>query len=234
MHFDTGLLWVDVEDDFSRARRRHVLAQLAGWLRRHPGDADRLLSFDEVVAALGWRGKHDLGLQTIQLDTVVGTAGSRREFDRRFRPTSGQVRERWERLDLAQRRGAAIPPIEVYRVGGLHFVKDGHHRVSVAVAAGRQTIDAYVTEVTTRLPPPACPPWPAPAMRARASASGFPSGNRPAAGNLTSRPVPATPTSVPCAAPGNEGSPCSPAAAAAPRRASPQQGPQRPQRRLQP
>src|SRR6516165_11290156 len=100
VHFDTGLLWVDVEDDFSRARRRHVLAQLAGWLRRRPGDADRLLSFDEVVAALGWRGEYDLGLQTIQLDTVVGTADSRREFDRRFRPTSGQVRERWERLDL--------------------------------------------------------------------------------------------------------------------------------------
>jgi len=171
VHFDTGLLWVDVEDDFSRARRRHVLAQLAGWLRRHPGDADRLLSFDEVMAALGWRGEHDLGLQTIQLDTVVGTAGSRREFDRRFRPTSGRVRERWERLDLAQRRGAAIPPIEVYRVGGLHFVKDGHHRVSVAVAAGRKTIDGYVTEVATRLPAPACPPWPTPAMRARASAS---------------------------------------------------------------
>ena len=129
------------------------------------------MSFDEVVAALGWRGKHDLGLQTIQLDTVVGTAGSRREFDRRFRPTSGRVRERWERLDLAQRRGAAIPPIEVYRVGGLHFVKDGHHRVSVAVAAGRKTIDGYVTEVATWLPPPACPPWPTPAMRARASAS---------------------------------------------------------------
>ena len=171
MHFDTGLLWVDVEDDYSRARRRHVLAQLAGWLRRHPGDADRLLSFDEVVGALGWRGEHDLGLQSIQLDTVVGTAGSRREFDRRFRPTSGRVRERWERLDLAQRRGAAIPPIEVYRVGGLHFVKDGHHRVSVAVAAGRKTIDGYVTEVATWLPPPACPPWPTPAMRARASAS---------------------------------------------------------------
>jgi len=171
VHFDTGLSWVDVDDDFSRARRRHMLARLAGWLRRHPGDAGRLLSFDEVMAALGWRGEHDLGLQTIRLDTVVGTADSRREFDRRFRPTSVRVRERWERLDLAQRRGAAIPPIEVYRVGGLHFVKDGHHRVSVALAAGRQTIDAYVTEVATRLPPPACPPWPTPAMRARASAS---------------------------------------------------------------
>jgi hypothetical protein len=35
----------------------------------------------------------------------------------------------------------------------LHFVRDGHHRVSVARALGRHLIDAYVTEVLTRLPP---------------------------------------------------------------------------------
>ena len=52
MHFDTGLSWVDVEDDFSRARRRQLLARLAGWLRRQP-DVNRILSFDEVIAALG-------------------------------------------------------------------------------------------------------------------------------------------------------------------------------------
>jgi hypothetical protein len=63
------------------------------------------------------------------------------------------VRERWEQLALAQRRGAAIPPIEVYRVGGLHFVSDGHHRVSIAAATGQQTIDAYVTEILTTKPP---------------------------------------------------------------------------------
>ena len=151
MHFDTGLSWVDVDDDFSRARRRQVLARLAGWLRRRP-DANRILSFDEVVAALGWRGEHYLGLQTIQLDTVTGTVDSGRDFDRGFRPTSNRVRQRWEGLDLAQRRGAAIPPIDVYRVGNLHFVKDGHHRVSVARAAGHKTIEAYVTEVLTRNP----------------------------------------------------------------------------------
>jgi hypothetical protein len=76
-----------------------------------------------------------------------------REFDRRFRPTSGQVRERWQRLALAQRRGEPIPPIEVYRVGDMHFVVDGHHRVSVAHALDLKTIDAYVTEVITRLSP---------------------------------------------------------------------------------
>jgi len=151
VHFDTGLSWVDVEYDFSRARRRQVLARLAGWLLRRP-DADRILSFDEVVAALGWRGEHYLGLQIIQLDTVAGTVDSRRDFDRRFRPTSNRVRQRWERLDLAQRRGVSLPPIDVYRVGDLHFVVDGHHRVSVARATGHKMIEAYVTEVLTQIP----------------------------------------------------------------------------------
>jgi hypothetical protein len=63
------------------------------------------------------------------------------------------VRYRWERLALAQRRGEPIPPIEVYRIGGLHFVNDGHHRVSVAAATGQREIDAYVTQVLTTVPP---------------------------------------------------------------------------------
>ena len=48
-------------------------------------------------------------------------------------------------------RGAAGGriPIEVYRVGGLHFVSDGHHRVSIAAAMGQQTIEAHVTEILT-------------------------------------------------------------------------------------
>jgi hypothetical protein len=98
-------------------------------------------------------GQRQLGLQTIRLETIVGTAGSRRDFDRRFRPTSTRVRSRWERLALAQRRGEAIPPIEVYRVGHLHFVADGHHRVSIAAATRQRLIDAYVTEILTAVPP---------------------------------------------------------------------------------
>ncbi len=152
MHGDTGFPRADVEDDFIRARRRQVLARLANWLRREPDDVNVILPFDEVVAALGRRGERYLGLRTIRLDTVVGTVDSTRDFDRRFRPTSGRVRERWERLALAQRRGESIPPIDVYRVGDLHFVKDGHHRVSIALATGAKTIDAYVTEVLTVMP----------------------------------------------------------------------------------
>jgi hypothetical protein len=153
MPADTGFPRADVENDFQRARRRQVLARLAHRLRREPDDVNLILPFDEVVAALGRRGERRLGLQTIRLDSIVGTVDSSRDFDRRFRPTSGRVRERWERLALAQRRGEPIPPIDVYRVGDMHFVIDGHHRVSIAMATGAKTIEAHVIEVVTQLPP---------------------------------------------------------------------------------
>lgn len=149
---DTGFPRADVENDFLRVRRRQVLSRLAQRLSRSPDDVSLILPFDEVVAALGWLGERQLGLRTIRLDEIVGTVDSRRDFDRRFRPTSGRVRERWERLALAQRRGEAIPPIDVYQVGDLYFVKDGHHRVSIALATGMKVIDAYVTDVQTAVP----------------------------------------------------------------------------------
>jgi hypothetical protein len=147
---DTGFSTQDAETDFSRARRRQQLARLAARLRREPDDVDLILPFDEVVEALGRRGERRLGLQTIELDSIVGTVDrSRREFDRSFRPTSSRVRRRWQRIATAMRRGEAMPPIEVYRIGEMHFVVDGHHRVSVARQLGLEKIDARVTEVIT-------------------------------------------------------------------------------------
>jgi hypothetical protein len=129
-----------------------VLSRLANRLRREPDDVHLVLPFDDVVAALGIRGERYLGLQTVKLDSIVGTVDSTRDFDRRFRPTNSRVRERWERLALAQRRGEPMPPVDLYRVGDLHFVKDGHHRISIAMATDQTTIDAYVTEVLTVIP----------------------------------------------------------------------------------
>lgn len=148
---DTGSPPLDAQTDFTRARRRRVLDRLAARMRREPADFDVILPFEEVVQALGYRGERRLGLQTITLDSVVGTVGRERDFDRRFRPTSRRTRKRWERMATAARRGESFPPIEAYRIGDAHFVKDGHHRVSIARAQGLPDIDAYVTEVQTEL-----------------------------------------------------------------------------------
>jgi hypothetical protein len=148
---DTGSPPLDAQTDYARARRRSTLDRLTARLRREPADFNLILPYEEVVQALGYRGERRLGLQTITLDSIVGSVDRTRDFDRRFRPTSRRTRKRWERMATAARRGESFPPIDVYRIGEVHFVKDGHHRVSIARAQRLPDIDAYVTEVQTEL-----------------------------------------------------------------------------------
>ena len=148
---DTGFPSSDAQTDFGRARRRQTASRLARRLRGEPGDVHLILPFDEVVEALGRRSERRLGLETIPLDSIVGTVDRTREFDRNFRPTTRRVKRRWQRIAEAIRRGEAMPPIDVYRVGDMHFVRDGHHRVSVARQLRLDVIEAYVTEIETEI-----------------------------------------------------------------------------------
>jgi hypothetical protein len=147
----SGFSASDAQHDFARARRARLLSDVSRRLRREPDDVGLILPFEEVVDALGRTGQVDRGLQVVPLDMIVGTVDRAVDFDRGFRPTSARLRSRWERIAAAQRRGEALPPISLFQIGDLYFVRDGHHRVSVAKSLGRDDIDAYVTEVTTRL-----------------------------------------------------------------------------------
>ncbi len=149
MALDTGFPVQDARDDFLRARRRAALSSVRRRLHGRSATYDVLLPFDEVVAALGRRGERDLGEQVIDVDSVVGSVDRSTGFDRLFRPTSDEMERRFQRIDVALRRGEEMPPIDVYRVGDVHFVIDGHHRVSVARALGWKTINAHVVEVLT-------------------------------------------------------------------------------------
>ncbi len=152
----TGHSDSDAAHAFDHARSREVMGRLSRWLRRQPSDVNAILSFDEVVAALGRLGERELGLKTIPLDAVVGTVDrDRGPFDRRFRPRSSDTRDRWVRTAASLQRGEGMEPISVYQVGDAYFVRDGHHRVSVARAAGHFTIQALVTEVRTTADAPA-------------------------------------------------------------------------------
>jgi ParB-like nuclease family protein len=146
---DTGSPRVDAEYDFARVRRHQTLSKLATWMRSDPDTVTETLSFSEVVDALGRRGEHSLGVQLIPLDQIVGSVDKVKDFDRRFRPTSDRSRQRWERLAEKSRLGEYLPPIDVYKLGNLYFVIDGHHRVSVARAQGATEIEADVREIET-------------------------------------------------------------------------------------
>ncbi len=144
---------VDAESDFMKARRHQVLSGLAARLRNDVEDVVQSMSFDEVVKALGRKAESYVGTKVIPLDAIVGSVDKVRDFDRRFRPTSAVNRQRWERLARASRTGEIIPPIDVYQIGDYYFVRDGHHRVSVARSLGVTLIEARVTAIETFLKP---------------------------------------------------------------------------------
>jgi hypothetical protein len=145
---ETGNLLIDAETAFARQSRRRRRERAIGWLRRRPAECGRLASLQQVLGAAPPPRRRAAGLQAIPLQSVVGTAepAKARSFDGRFRPRESS-RARWERLWMASRRGAPLPPISVFRFGDEHFVDDGHHRVSVANALGMAAIDAEVIEL---------------------------------------------------------------------------------------
>lgn len=110
---------------------------------------DALLPYTEVSRRLRIRSQSYDGVRPIPVEKVVGSVDRRSgDFDRRFRPMRRELRNRVRRM--AEAFGTEeMPPIEVYEVGGLYFVVDGHHRVAVARERGAEYIDAQVTRVQT-------------------------------------------------------------------------------------
>lgn len=143
----TGSGPIDAERAFTRAWRARRRAALARWLRREAVGQGQLPVYDERNLR-GLRPQSGRGIREIPLAAIRATLEPSRAalFDRCFRPASS-AGCRWQRLWLAEHRGAALPPISVVAVGDSYAIRDGHHRVSVARARGALTIDATVDSV---------------------------------------------------------------------------------------
>lgn len=143
------LVYSAVLRDFQDARRRAALEDLKA---RLTGKSDDLLSYEAVHDLLEAKSSVSRGLQEIPLDAIVGSVGRYRDFTRSFLPRRESDKHRWANIKLKALYQGGFAPIEVYKLGDVYFVLDGNHRVSVARQLGAQTIQAYVTEVHSRLP----------------------------------------------------------------------------------
>jgi hypothetical protein len=141
-------LEVQVDADFSRARRRALLRRIGTRLRRDSA-SEGLLCFDDLRKIPGAMGRIHRGLRTVLIAQIGGSVGRCSEFDGDFMPTKASVGERWKRVDRAFHLGEGLPPVSLYKVGAFYFILDGHYRVSVASYHGVEWIDAYVTEFDT-------------------------------------------------------------------------------------
>ncbi len=140
--------YANAVSDFRDARRRAAIQDL---LARFRGKTSNLLPFDETKRMLKGRSAIYLGLKEIPLDAITGSVGRYMDFTRSFLPRRGTDEYRWARVK-ANIPHTGFNPIEVYQVGEVYFVLDGNHRVSIARARGDLTIQAYVTQILTKVP----------------------------------------------------------------------------------
>jgi len=138
------------ESDFARARLKAFWREVRAMIAHRPNE---LVSFEQVKRMVMTFGEYYRGVQTVALDHIIGSATLRyHDFDRAFLPTQARTKSRWRRVDEAYYEEVALPPVQLYQVGDVYFVRDGHHRVSVARERGQTFIDAEVIEVKTRVP----------------------------------------------------------------------------------
>ena len=135
--------------DFRYARREAAVKQLLARITGKPND---LLAYNEISNKLHATDTIEHGLQEIPIDSIVGSVGRAKDFTRDFLPKRDSDGERWARVKAAVLDMKGWPPIEVYQIDEVYFVKDGNHRVSVARQLGTSTISAIVTEIQTNMP----------------------------------------------------------------------------------
>ncbi len=139
------------ENMYSHARNRGLRAYAWSALTRR---SRRLFTLAEVKAACTVDAQHYAGMRTVAIDQIRGSQDRGRDFDCDFNPRRNHNKERWMNIASARHQGKALPAVDLVRVGDVYFVRDGHHRISVARALGQREIDAQVTvwQVSDPLP----------------------------------------------------------------------------------
>lgn len=112
---------------------------------------DDLLSFYDVKNLIKPKDQSYLGMMTVPVKRIVGSEDRYQDFDNAFLPRRQFLKSRWTAINRAHQSDVVLPPIQLYRLGGVYFVRDGNHRVSVARAMGAEFIDAEVTELSSSI-----------------------------------------------------------------------------------
>lgn len=136
------------QEDFSKARNKALFNELQHFLNP---EETQLLSLSDMKRMLKPTGEVYQGMQTVPVELIVGSEGRYRDFDNHFFPKNLHLKQRWENIDRAHLEDIILPPINLYELGGLYFVRDGNHRVSVAKAQGIRELDAEVVSLQSEI-----------------------------------------------------------------------------------
>ncbi len=139
---------IDASGIFNKARLRAFFSRLGSLITKRKDD---LIPFSYAYSILKPHGEAYRGIKHIPISHIVGSEGRYKDFNRVFLPRGAYLRERWERINKAHKEHIELPPVRLYEIGGVYFVRDGNHRISVALSRGIEFVDAEVTSLETEI-----------------------------------------------------------------------------------
>lgn len=131
----------DLRELYRSMQNKAFLGRVSSFLTGH---SRKLLDLTTEVSGRKIRGRHYAGARTVPINRIKGSEGRSSDFDCDFNPIHTRTRDRWISVAFAHSSGLILPPVELIQVGEEYFVRDGHHRISVARAFGEKYIDAKV------------------------------------------------------------------------------------------
>jgi hypothetical protein len=135
-------------EDFFRARKKEFLSRVIHFF--NPGK-EELFSLQEIKTIVRHKGETYVGMRAVPIDLIVGSEGRYHDFNQAFLPKHDYMLSRWANVDKAHLQDVPLPPIRLYEIGGVYFVRDGNHRVSVARHQGVVMIDAEVISLNSEI-----------------------------------------------------------------------------------
>jgi hypothetical protein len=126
---------------YQNARVRACLREAWARLTRRPA---HLSVLKNTLAPYRQGDGYFIGIRAVPLAQIRGSENRSADFDASFDPCQTHTEARWLGVATARLQGTPLPPVTLIQVGNAFYVRDGHHRISVAHALGEVAIDAEV------------------------------------------------------------------------------------------
>lgn len=140
--FDQSMqLRINGNQVFSKLVKR---GKVSMFLQKLVGKDNGLQTLAQAKARTTPVQKQGRTIVTVDIEKIVGSEGRVNDFDKQFRPLVNHTRDRWVGIAIARRQDVNLPPVELIQVGDEYYVRDGHHRISVAKTFGQATIEAEI------------------------------------------------------------------------------------------
>ncbi|MBV7332216.1 hypothetical protein KFU94_29080 [Chloroflexi bacterium TSY] len=126
---------------FERLYHRSTANKIWSAIRQRPYKLPKLY---DVGNGKSIRAQNRPGIDLVPIAQIRGSEGRCCDFDTEFRPLKAHSKDRWIGIALAYENNVGLPAVDLIRVNDDYYVRDGHHRISVAKVRGQLEIEANV------------------------------------------------------------------------------------------